>query len=121
MTTYVLGLHEIDRSMVPLAGGKGANLGELARIEGIRVPDGFCVTTDAFDEVLRGQRGTDGLIDGSIDRLIDELSGIDATARAVLGETSARLRDAIERAPVPDGLIAQVTAALAALGEGTPV
>ncbi len=121
MTTYVLGLHEIDRSMVPLAGGKGANLGELARIEGIRVPDGFCVTTDAFDEVLRGQRGTDGLIDGSIDRLIDELSGFDAASRAVLGETSARLRDAIERAPVPDDVIAQVAAALAALGEGTPV
>ena len=35
---YVLGLEEIDRTQVALVGGKGANLGELSRIEGIRVP-----------------------------------------------------------------------------------
>ena len=38
---------EIDRTMLALVGGKGANLGELSRIEGIRVPEGFCVTTEA--------------------------------------------------------------------------
>ncbi|MGO8896535.1 MAG: PEP/pyruvate-binding domain-containing protein, partial [Streptosporangiaceae bacterium] len=45
---YVLGLEEIDKTQVALVGGKGAHLGELSRIEGIRVPAGFCVTTDAF-------------------------------------------------------------------------
>ena len=49
---YVLGLEEIDRTQVALAGGKGANLGELSRIEGIRVPAGFCVTTAAFQRVM---------------------------------------------------------------------
>ena len=49
---YVLGLEEIDKSQVALVGGKGASLGELARIEGIRVPAGFCVTTDAFRRVM---------------------------------------------------------------------
>jgi phosphoenolpyruvate synthase/pyruvate phosphate dikinase len=48
MTSYVLGLQDLDRSALPLVGGKASNLGELARIEGIRVPDGFCVTTEAF-------------------------------------------------------------------------
>ena len=42
---YVLDLDEIDKTQVALVGGKGANLGELSRIEGIRVPAGFCVTT----------------------------------------------------------------------------
>ena len=49
---YVLGLEEIDKTQVALAGGKGAHLGELSRIEGIRVPPGFCVTTDAFRRVM---------------------------------------------------------------------
>ena len=38
---YVLGFHEIDRTQVAVVGGKGAHLGELSRIEGIRVPAGF--------------------------------------------------------------------------------
>jgi Pyruvate phosphate dikinase, AMP/ATP-binding domain len=48
----VLGLEEIDETQVALVGGKGANLGELSRIEGIRVPPGFCVTTDAFRRIM---------------------------------------------------------------------
>src|ERR1700730_12724596 len=41
---YVLGLEEIDKSQVAVVCGKGAHLGELSRIKGIRVPAGFCVT-----------------------------------------------------------------------------
>ena len=44
----ILDLTEIDRDDSELVGGKAANLGELSRIEGITVPAGFCVTTDAF-------------------------------------------------------------------------
>lgn len=46
----VVGLDEVGRADVSLVGGKGANLGELRRLPGIRVPDGFCVTTAAFSE-----------------------------------------------------------------------
>ena len=49
---YVLGLDEIDQTQGALVGGKGANLGELTRIEGIRGPAGFCVTTDAFRRIM---------------------------------------------------------------------
>ncbi|MFZ0189842.1 MAG: PEP/pyruvate-binding domain-containing protein, partial [Streptosporangiaceae bacterium] len=37
---------------VALVGGKGARLGGLSRIDGIRVPAGFCVTTDAFRQIM---------------------------------------------------------------------
>ena len=52
MGSYVLGLREIDQTQVAVVGGKGAHLGELSRIEGIRVPAGFCVTTDAFRRIV---------------------------------------------------------------------
>ena len=35
---YVMGFEQIDRREVSLVGGKGANLGELSRIDGIHVP-----------------------------------------------------------------------------------
>ncbi len=45
---YILALEEVGASQVTLVGGKGAGLGELSRIDGVRVPAGFCVTTHAF-------------------------------------------------------------------------
>src|SRR5450759_2498086 len=52
MVSYVLGFHEIDQTQGAIVGGKGGHLGELSRIEGIRVPAGFCVTTDAFRRII---------------------------------------------------------------------
>ena len=52
MHLYLLELQEIDRGQLALAGGKGANLGELSRLDGILVPSGFCVTTPAFERVI---------------------------------------------------------------------
>lgn len=49
MGCYVLDFQEIDQTQLAVVGGKGAYLAELARIEGIRVPSGFCVTTDALN------------------------------------------------------------------------
>ena len=60
---YVLGFDEIDRTQVALVGGKGANLGELSRIEGIRVPDGFCVTTGAFERIMAEAPSIDDYLD----------------------------------------------------------
>jgi pyruvate,water dikinase len=47
MDRYVLKLDEIGLEQAGQVGGKGASLGELSRIEGVSVPGGFCVTTDA--------------------------------------------------------------------------
>src|SRR5213595_658923 len=85
---YLLGLEEIDKSQVALAGGKGANLGELSRIEGIRVPAGFCVTTDAFRRVMETVPG--------IDDLLGRLPGLDPDDRQAIRALSAEIRQAIE-------------------------
>ncbi|MDF5751011.1 PEP/pyruvate-binding domain-containing protein [Spongiactinospora sp. TRM90649] len=42
-------LSEIDSSMIEVVGGKAAGLGEMIRA-GERVPDGFCLTVDAYTE-----------------------------------------------------------------------
>ena len=52
---YVLGFEEIDRTQVALVGDKAMHLAELSRTDGIRVPAGFCVTTEAFRRVVAGE------------------------------------------------------------------
>ena len=46
--TYTAPFDEIRKEDIALAGGKGANLGELSRA-GLPVPPGFVVTTGAYD------------------------------------------------------------------------
>lgn len=47
MTPWCVPLDSVSRTDLPIAGGKGANLGELLRA-GFSVPDGFVVTTEAY-------------------------------------------------------------------------
>jgi pyruvate,water dikinase len=44
MSVYVLGFQDIDKTKIMLVGGKG---------EGIRVPDGFCISTKALSCLQR--------------------------------------------------------------------
>lgn len=93
MNGYTLRLDEIDRTHVALAGGKGAHLGELARIEGIRVPPGFCVTTAAFQRMLA---------DASIDERLERLARLEADDREGIRAQSAEVRTILEGIPIPD-------------------
>ena len=52
MSSYALSFQEIDQIKTMIVGGKGANLGELFKIPGISVPDGFCISTEAFKRII---------------------------------------------------------------------
>lgn len=52
MTRFILYFNEIDKDSLPYVGGKGANLGEMTKA-GFPVPQGFCVTTSAFQAFAR--------------------------------------------------------------------
>jgi phosphoenolpyruvate synthase/pyruvate phosphate dikinase len=93
MRTYVLSFQQIDRTTLTTVGGKGANLGELSTIDGIRVPEGFCVTTDAYKKITRNNP--------KLNSLLDELSQVKATERKIISEVSAKIRLAIESIPIP--------------------
>ncbi|MCE6998692.1 phosphoenolpyruvate synthase [Saccharothrix sp. S26] len=112
MGNHVLGLEEIDQTQVAVVGGKGAHLGELSRIEGVQVPAGFCVTTEAFRRIVEDAP--------SIDGLLDRLSRLDPDDREAIRAGSAQVRQALEGVAVPDDVAAAVTGALARLGEDAP-
>src|SRR5438874_9307474 len=109
MGSYVLGFQEIDQTQVAIVGGKGAHLGELSRIDGIRVPAGFSVTTDAFRRIMAEAP--------SIDKLLDRLSRLNPDDREAIRTLSAEIRRTLEGIAIPDDLAAAITLALAELGE----
>ena len=109
MANYVLGFQEIDQAQVAVVGGKGAHLGELSRIEGIRVPAGFCVTTDAFRRIMAQAP--------SLDDRLDRLSRLNPDDRETIRTISAEIRRTVEGIAIPDDLAAAITGALTRLGE----
>ena len=104
MGKYVLDLREIEQTRVAVAGGKGANLGELSRIDGVRVPAGFCVTTDAFRRILQDAP--------SIDDELDRLALLNADDREAIRTLSAEIRRTVEEITIPDDLAVEIIGAL---------
>ena len=101
--------HEIDQTQVAVVGGKGAQLGELSRIEGIRVPPGFCVTTDAFRRIMEEAP--------SIREQLNRLSHLNPDEREAIRTLSAEVRRELEAIAIPDELAAAITSSLARLGK----
>jgi pyruvate,water dikinase len=112
MGCCVLDLQEIDQTQVAVAGGKGAALGELARIEGIRVPAGFCVTAEAYGRVVRH--------DSSVAALLNRLARASAEDRDRIRALSAELRRAVEGIAIPADLAGAVARSLARFGPEAP-
>jgi pyruvate,water dikinase len=105
----VVDLHDVDETQVGLVGGKGAHLGALSRIDGVRVPAGFCVTTDAFRRIVADAP--------SIADRLDQLSRLDPDDREAIGTLSAEIRRTLEETAIPGDLATAITRALARLGE----
>ncbi len=91
----VLWFHEISKEDVPIAGGKGANLGEMIRA-GFPIPEGFVVTTYAFNKHLEENR-----LKEKIYKIINEINVDDPKD---LEEKTKIIRKLIEEAPMPKDL-----------------
>ncbi len=102
----------VGRADRPLAGGKGASLGELIRA-GFPVPDGFVVTTLAFTTMVQ-HLGAD---------LARRASGLDGRDHALIGRTAAAIRAEIQNAPLPGSLRAAIAEQYRSLrpGPGAPL
>lgn len=88
MKPYILTFNEIDKTKLMIVGGKGLNLGQLSKVDGISVPDGFCITTEAYKK----------FIDNNADLkvLIDKLRELKSDDRDKISEISKKIRLVIE-------------------------
>src|SRR6266516_2527890 len=107
----VLSLSKIDRTLLHLVGGKAANLGELI-LAGFTVPEGFCITTAAYERVSES---------AGLEAILMELTTSRAKDPAHLAELAAAARNALLHAPVPTSVAAAIPEAYHALFQGEPV
>ncbi len=109
MSSFVLGFQDIDKTQLMLVGGKGANLGELSKIEGVLVPEGFCISTKAFKRIIGETL--------PINELFDQLSLLKVEDRKKIGELSGEIRSFIEGIAIPQDIIEEITRRLSRLDE----
>ncbi|MFZ4452541.1 phosphoenolpyruvate synthase [Salibacterium aidingense] len=93
MHSFVKDLKELASTDVSAVGGKGFNLGKLAEIEDIRVPDGFCVTTAAYRAMLNDS--------AEIQKKIEELSWLSLSEKEAIKSVSKSIRELIEEGRIP--------------------
>ncbi len=103
---WVKWFSEVGIADVPLVGGKNASLGEMLRElkdAGVRVPDGFAVTAEAYRYYLREA--------GLEERIREILAGLDKSDPDDLLKRSRRIRNLIIRAECPEDLRQEIAAA----------
>ncbi|MFA1710301.1 phosphoenolpyruvate synthase [Peribacillus frigoritolerans] len=108
MKQYVLEFREIDKTKQMVVGGKGMNLGECSRIDGIIVPEGFCVTTEAFKRVI-GEND-------ELHQLLDQLAVQKVDERKRISEISRKIRELIEGIEIDKGIEEEIDRCLLTFG-----
>ncbi len=97
---WIRSFDDVGMSDVASVGGKNASLGEMRRALtplGIRTPDGFATTADAYRAFMRS---------ADLERVVrDSLAGIDISDIDTLQAAGSRVRSAMLAAPLPADLI----------------
>ena len=97
---------ELGKNDVDIAGGKGANLGELTNA-GITVPPGFVITSETYDKFINET--------GIFDEIMGILDTIDVNDTKELQGASTRIKEIIMKAYVPDDIRTTIIEAYNAL------
>ncbi|MGC5772264.1 phosphoenolpyruvate synthase [Paenibacillus pabuli] len=109
MNSMVLGFHEMEETQLLLVGGKGLNLGELSKIKGIHVPEGFCITTAGYQKVVEQNE--------TYHALLHRLTMLKAEDRVQIGEISREIRQLIMDIEISSEVVTEVAYYLSQFGE----
>jgi len=100
---------EIGRADIALAGGKGANLGELTRYR-VPVPPGFVVTAAAYFHFLKEAKLTE--------KIRGYLENLDTGDSKELERVASQIKESISQAPMPRRIAEEVKKAYREMGGG---
>jgi pyruvate,water dikinase len=107
--TYTAWFDEIHKDDIALAGGKGANLGELSHA-GLPVPSGFVVTTTAYDAFVEANGIQDAIVGRALATRADDPTGFEEVAEGIRALFSA--------GKVPEAMADEIRVAYHELSEG---
>ena len=98
-TALILPFSQIEKEDIPLVGGKGANLGEMAGA-GFPIPPGFCLTANAYREIIAFNQLTPKI------RVL--LKNLDIEDTKKLDKAAKKIQELILHANIPDDFIKQI-------------
>ncbi len=90
-------------------GGKCLNLGELVQIDGVNVPDGFCITTDAYRKIIGDNRELQPLLLQLRELKVDDMEKIRILC--------SKIRKVIEEMEIDGGIAKEINLCLASADE----
>ncbi|PGL30187.1 phosphoenolpyruvate synthase [Bacillus cereus] len=108
MSSFVLDFQEIGKTQLSLVGGKGLNLGKLSNIQGIQVPEGFCITTVGYEKAIEQNE--------ELHTLLQQLTKLKMEERAQIGEISKKIREVIMAVEIPSDVVEAVAHYLSRFG-----
>lgn len=110
---YIRWFNTLTMSDVPAVGGKNASLGEMIKTftdRGLRIPNGFAVTVDAYWDFLK--------FNGLTERLQEIIAPLqDVNDIALLRSIGASLRETIESGTLPDDMAREIIESYQALSK----
>ena len=103
-----IGFKEIDKTQAwQWSGVKAPTWENLPGLKDIHVPDGFCVTTEAFKRIIEETP--------SLNALLDQLSLLKVEDRKRISELSGKIRRIIEGIAIPEDITDEITRHLSSL------
>lgn len=108
MSSFVLDFQEIENTQLALVGGKGLNLGELSSVQGIQVPEGFCVTTVGYEKAIEQN--------DELQTLLQQLTKLKMEERAQIDGISKKIREVIMAVEIPSEVVEAVAHYLSRFG-----
>jgi len=92
---FIKWFNELKKEDNAIAGGKGANLGEMVNA-GFPIPEGFVITADAYSYYIN--------YNNIRDEIIRTLKGLDVNNTEALNNASKKIESLIESGNIPDDL-----------------
>ncbi len=99
MSTYIAWFKDLTKDSLAVAGGKGANLGEMYRLS-IPVPNGFCVTAQTYQEYLEKTQLKE--------KIAELLEDLDVEETEKLQATAAKVQELIVATPIPEDVAEEI-------------
>lgn len=107
----VIPLSALHHAMLSVGGGKAVNLGELIQA-GFAVPDGFCITTAAYERVATR---------AALATYLEELVAVSGEDQARQMQLATSIRTAFCQTPLPPEVVEAITKSYQTLSVGSPI
>ena len=97
--SYVIWFKDLNKDSIAIAGGKGANMGEMVNLS-IPVPDGFAITAQTYKEFVEGTKIQD--------KVLGMLQGLNYEDTTQLQNVANGIQRLIVSTPMPEEMVEEI-------------